>query len=56
MSVPNFPIKGFHGDGDPDIELHHSQPSYWTGRQTAWSLGLVIVFIAVSYLLVKLLG
>lgn len=52
MSAPNFPLKGFHGDGDSDIELSHSHPIYWTAKHTLISLITLAVFLLISYILV----
>jgi hypothetical protein len=44
-----FKLKGFPGDGDPDIVLSHGKPAFWTSKNTtisALSL-LILALIAV---------
>jgi hypothetical protein len=49
----NYYLKGFPGDGAPDIELHHGKPAYWTGKNTtiAEVSALVLVIIALVVML-----
>jgi len=48
MSGHEFPLKGFPGDGDPDIELHHGKPAYWAPKNTVISVLSLIVLIIIG--------